>query len=260
MKKITLLIIGLFILSSCRPSMEQEIRVNVDLADQYFKKGLEQSGLEARESFFRSALAYEEAIGEGNLDNGYIYYNTGNSWFLAGEKGKAVYYFRKAEKKLPGNDIVQHNLQQARNAVLFNIQRKEINPIIKTLLFFHYDLGFNTKIYILLTLFSLLFSLASLMVFRKSQFIKNIIIFTVLLSFIVSASLVVDSFKGEEGVVITPIYGRKGDSKGYEKAFIEELSSGVEFEVKERRHGWLHIEIADGSLCWIPETAAIIIE
>jgi len=55
------------------------------------------------------------------------------------------------------------------------------------------------------------------------------------------------------------VVGRKGDSTTFEPTFKEPLHMGAEFKLVEERKGWLHIELADGRRCWIPESAAGII-
>ena len=62
------------------------------------------------------------------------------------------------------------------------------------------------------------------------------------------------------GVILEQeVMGRKGDSTTFEPTFKEPLHMGVEFNLVEERKGWLHIELADGRRCWIPESAAEII-
>ena len=61
--------------------------------------------------------------------------------------------------------------------------------------------------------------------------------------------------EGREGVVVVAeVFGRKGPSYRYRTAFNEPLHDGLEFEVMERREGWLEVELADQRRCWIPES------
>jgi uncharacterized protein YgiM (DUF1202 family) len=54
-----------------------------------------------------------------------------------------------------------------------------------------------------------------------------------------------------DGVVV-----RKGNGDGFEPAFAEPLSQGVEFRVLERRPGWVQIRLPDGKSGWIRELQA----
>jgi hypothetical protein len=49
-----------------------------------------------------------------------------------------------------------------------------------------------------------------------------------------------------DGVVV-----RKGNGDGFEPAFTEPLSQGVEFRVLEERPGWIQIRLPDGKSGWI---------
>jgi hypothetical protein len=59
------------------------------------------------------------------------------------------------------------------------------------------------------------------------------------------------------GVIISPAaVARQGDGPNYDESFKEPLHAGTEFEVTERRSGWLHIVLSDSSKGWIEEKAA----
>ena len=74
-----------------------------------------------------------------------------------------------------------------------------------------------------------------------------------LLSMIVES---VHSARNPEGVVTArEVIARKGDADTYQPSFTEPLHSGTEFVLLEERSGWLHIELEDGSNCWIPAHA-----
>jgi uncharacterized protein YgiM (DUF1202 family) len=49
-----------------------------------------------------------------------------------------------------------------------------------------------------------------------------------------------------DGVVV-----RKGNGDGFEPAFTQPLSQGVEFRVLEERPGWIQIRLPDGKSGWI---------
>lgn len=260
MKKISSLIIILFLLLSCQfEQSSDDIKKWLSEAEDLYKKGLTAEDSIGEEYFMRSAILYEKAIAKGHLNNGYILYNTGNSWFQSGNLGKAILYYRKAQKRLPGNAFIQKNLMEARRKLPSALVEKGKNIFARTLLFLHYDLNFRTR-FILLVLFSFsLFGSASVYLRRKKNYLKNTIIILSILSLLSVLSLTVDIFKEKEGVILKEVYGRKGDSEGYEKVFEQTLLPGIEFNLIEKREGWIYIKLKNGIPCWIPGGSASLI-
>ena len=262
-QKILLIISIVFLYSSC--STEKSIsHMDYPLlneSDNLFIEAFNKDEREKVEYFSRAAVLLEEAIQEYNLDNGYIYYNLANAWFLAGHTGKAILNYRKAEKRLPANNNVKNNLNVARGEVTDNIRQNNGNPLLRTLLFVHYDSSFKVK-FVSLILFILLLSASGIfLLFKKSKILKNAMYILTILSVFLIGSIIITASENPEGVIIVPeIVGRKGDSDGYESSFTSPLHEGVEFIKLSERTGWYHIEIADGRQCWIPEYSVQIID
>lgn len=257
MKKLAYLTFMIIILGSCGFSNgEEEISIELTEAEELYKSALESDEPERSEFFFRSAVLLQKAVDQNELNNGYIYYNIANSWMGSGDTGKAILNYRKALKRLPNNSLVKENLAQARASVPLLIVRDPINPLFRAIFFIHYDISFGGRVVILIILFFLLFGAASILLFYKKNYIRNMIYFFAVLSIIISISLIEEIQGNPEGVVLKEIEGRKGDSAGYEKSFTEPLSPGIEFELIDKRQGWIMIELMDNRTCWIPETAA----
>jgi len=59
------------------------------------------------------------------------------------------------------------------------------------------------------------------------------------------------------GVITTEkVVARQGDGRNYPESFKDPLHAGTEFDLLERRGGWLHIRLVDNSDAWIPDNAA----
>lgn len=256
MKKILLLFL-IPLLASCGvENSNPEVKNLLNQSDSLYKKALTSKEPDKTEFFYRAALMMEQAAEKGNLKNGYLDYNTGNAWLNAGETGKAILYFRKALKKLPGNSLVRNNLQRARESLEFTVTPRKINPLFKTLLFFHFDLSLTAKYIILIILLFLLAATLSLLLYWKKSLYKNGSIILAIISLLFIASIVFEKVAPPEGVVIERTTGRKGDSTGYDSSFKSDLPPGIEFKVLEKRTSWLYIELLDGRTCWIPEKTA----
>ncbi len=264
LKKTLVLFASVLFLFSCSKNNESELLEKYPLlyeAEKLSMEAFELLGNERNEYFRRSAAKLIEAEKVYNLNNGYIYYNIGNAWLSAGNIGKAIISYKKAEQRLPSNDNIRKNLAYARSIVKDDINYGDSSRLIKTLFFVHYDISFKYKTMIFIFFLFLTFGSASYILFRRNKVIKNLLILFTILSILMSISLIIELSKGKEGVITQKeIIARNGDSNGYESSFTSPLHEGVEFRLIESRHEWFQIQLADGRECWIPEYAAELIE
>jgi len=264
LKKIIFLFILLLVIFSCSENKSKNLDQQYPLlieAEQLTAKAYSLSGNEKKEYFSRSAVKLEEAVKKYNLNNGYIFYNIGNNWFSAGNLGKAIFYYRKAEKRLPSNNNIKNNLAFARSTVVDEINYSGSDRLLRTLFFIHYDISFKYKVIVMILFIFLSFGSASYLIFKKKRFVKNLLIVFSIFSILMISSIIVDLSKKQEGVItINEIIARNGDSNGYESSFASPLHEGVEFILISSRSGWFQIELIDGRRCWIPDLAADLID
>ncbi len=64
--------------------------------------------------FSQAAAAYDGLLRGGHLSPA-IYFNAGNAWFKAGQMGRAIYAYRRAEEMAPRDPDIRANLEIARN-------------------------------------------------------------------------------------------------------------------------------------------------
>lgn len=263
MKKLILLMSILFLILSCTRQTEGKSRQynRLEESEALFQKALTANEPERSELFFHSASILEEFINEEKIENGYIYYNAGNSWMNSGRIGKAILSYKKAAEILPNNKNIRNNLNYARSTVSYKIERGNNNPLIQTLFFIHYDLSFQNRFILLLCFIFIVFILASFLLFQKNKTLRNLLIIFSICSVLLTCSIVIDILAKTEGVITTEeVIARKGDSEGYEQSFTLPLTEGVEFRLLSKRNEWYFIKIADGRTCWIPEFSAELIE
>ena len=226
--------------------------------------------LETAHGMFRSATnaamyadaaeQFEYLVHEEGIRNGQLFYTLGNSWFMAGDVGRAVLSYRRAEQLLPNNADVRHNLTSALGLRADLIPEKEPHPLAAKLLGWH----LNTPTPLRGWLFAfcwLLFWGAWFWMGRTTKKEARIAVAaTGVLSAILLASLLAESVmerRAQPGVIIAKeVLARKGDGTMYAPAFLEPLHSGTGFQRLENRGTWWHIRLADGQTCWIPSGSA----
>ncbi|NOX96750.1 MAG: hypothetical protein GXO98_01540 [Nitrospirae bacterium] len=216
---------------------------------------------EAKTLYMQAILRFEKIVNEGNIRNGRLFYNIGNAYFRRGELGKAILYYKRAEKLIPADSNLRQNLKYARARRRDKIEEKTERRFLETLFFWHYDLSLKTKFLFFVIFFDTFWILAIITLFIKRNLpLKAGIYGTGLLAAALLFSLCLDfSFQQrlKEGVIISAeVVARKGDGESYQPSFKEPLHEGTEFILLEKRSGWQHIRLPDGRQCWIPERDA----
>ncbi len=226
--------------------------------------------LETAQTMFRAATneaMYAEAaqqfdylVAEEGIRNGHLFYTLGNCWFMAGDLGRAILNYRRAETFLPRHADVQYNLNAALALRTDLISEKERHPLVDKLLGWHFKGSTPLRGWV--------FSISWLALWgavlwaRRSTKKKAQVCMTSagLLSAVLLASLATEAImkrRTQPGVIIvSEVLARKGDGERYAPAFQEPLHSGTEFLQLETRKTWWNIRLADGQTCWIPATAA----
>ena len=218
---------------------------------------------EARTLYQSAVMRFERIVKDGGIENGKLYYNIGNAYFRMNDLGMAILNYLRAERLIPDDANLQHNLQYARSKRLDRIEEEQKTKVLKTLFFWHYDLSTGTRFIILTIMSACLWIGASLRLFYPKPFLSRIIFFAVVLSSLMAGSLAAEKVSIEKtlpGVIISPeLTARKGNSTAYEPAFEEPLHAGTEFTLVEERKNWLHIELNDSRRCWVPRNGASLV-
>jgi len=217
----------------------------------------------SRELYRKAALRFERIIREGEVRNGKLYYNVGNAYFRMGDLGRAILHYRRAERYRPHDPNLLQNLKYARTRRLDRIEEQQKTKVLKTLLFWHYDLSARTRS-VVLAVGSFLFWVGlSVRIFSRRWIPMWPLACLGLIVLLLLASLVFEGFfadRQREGVILAEeVLARKGDEETYQPSFKDPLHAGTEFRVLEDRNEWYQIELQDGRRCWIPHSAAEII-
>lgn len=210
--------------------------------------------------YAEAAKQYEYLVHEEGIRNGHLFYTLGNSWFMAGDAGRSILNYRRAEQYMPNDTNLRHNLTAALKLQADLIPTKKPHPLTANLLGWH----LNTSTTLRWRLFAGLWIMFWGAWFWMSRSTKKEARITVLLTGVFSgvllASLLTETVmkhRSFAGVIIAPeVLARKGDGTMYTPAFLEPLHSGTEFKQLENRNKWRHIQLADGQTCWIPEDTA----
>jgi tetratricopeptide (TPR) repeat protein len=215
---------------------------------------------QAKELYNKAVMRYERIVKEGNIKNGKLFYNIGNTYFRMGDIGRAILNYRRAQYFIPNDPNLYQNLAYARSRRFDKIEEKQQTKMLKTLLFWHYDLSSKIRSTIFIVCFGLLWLGASVRLFYKKTIHLWYLVCIGFVAFLFLSSLLFEitmENRNKVGVILVEeIIGRKGDSEAYQPSFKEPLHSGTEFNLVEKREKWIHIELNDGRRCWITSKVA----
>jgi tetratricopeptide (TPR) repeat protein len=212
----------------------------------------------------KAILGYEKIIREGHIQNPKLYCNLANAYLLKGDIGNAILNYRRAENLDKSDSGIQKNLGFARGRRIDKVEIKTEKRILQTLIFWHYNLSMRAKFIFACVCFGILCIGSTAMIWfgRRASFTVITSIAAVLLLCFVG-SLAVEGYSRSvnlSGVIVAPeVVAYQGDGQNYPPSFKAPLHAGTEFELIERRPGWFHIKLADGSDGWVSQNTAEII-
>ncbi len=206
------------------------------------------------------AMHYGHLVEEEGIRNGWLFYTIGNCWYMAGETGKAILNYRRAERFMPGNPDLRHNLDAALSLRADYIPEAERRGVAATLLGWHYGTPTTWRWRVFAPCWVLFWGLLVLSGRSRRKELRIGMFATGALSTALLVSLAAESHarrRADPGVVVArEVVARKGDGPMYAPSFGDPLHAGTEFQTLGVRGEWWHIRLADGSVCWIPASAA----
>ncbi|MHC5114028.1 MAG: hypothetical protein ACYTGP_06320 [Planctomycetota bacterium] len=216
----------------------------------------------ARESF-RAAAARFQQVADDGVVNGHLQYNLGNAWLQAGELGPAILHYRRAERLIPGDRGLVHNLAYARSLRRNRIAPSGERALADALLGWHRGTSLLGRYVGFVVVFAALWIGLLAHLFRPSAPLRWFIVAAALASLALGASVGADVIGGDDAgagvILVDDVVARKGNGDGFEPRFEEPLHQGVEFTVLERRPGWLRIELPDRKTGWVREDQAALV-
>lgn len=219
-------------------------------------------------AFQESAQKWQRVVDSG-ASNGALHFNLGNAHAQSGDVGRAIASYLRAERSMPGNPDLEQNLKQARSRVQHAFARGGGTLLVDSVARWWHVMPLGMREAVAWLSWTVFWAalLAWLLVPRlvtgtpaRDAARKLTLAGSLVLWFIFGGTLVADQVLSTVrplGVLVDPaVQLRKGNGDGFDPAFAETLSPGVEFGILEERPGWWRIELPDGRSGWIKDSQA----
>ena len=207
---------------------------------------------------FEAAAQKFENIALNGINNGKLYYNTGNAFLKAGNIGKAVLWYERAKKLIPSDADLKFNLDYTQEKLKDINESKSLN--FSDILFFWKNyFSSNMVMYAAITLSFIFFLYASVRIIKNKKVLTTagLTVFVLLLLSISTALFDYYQTQNTNMAIIIPdkISVRSGLSEDSTELFI--LHAGTKVKIDKEKNGFFRISFSKGKLGWVKNTDVI---
>ena len=233
-------------LSACSP--EKTSGTKMAEANQLYEAG----------QFSEAAVMYQALVDAG-VEDGALYYNLGNAYFKAGDLGRAILNYRRAQVLEPRNSDVDANLQLARDQTIDELPGESGTLIDSINRFLVERMTLNEAAIFTLVIWLSLCALtvAAILWSRGRRVLRYTIavIAVLLIAGLISVGILISEERGNDpAVIVAPsVEARSGPGEDYLTEF--SLHSGAEVDILEQRDNWARIVLPGNLQGWIPGEA-----
>ncbi|MDG2291654.1 MAG: hypothetical protein P8L37_03270 [Phycisphaerales bacterium] len=213
---------------------------------------------------FRSSAERFQLLANDGISNGALFYDLGNAWYQAGDLGRAIASYLRAQRLMPDDPRLEANLNWTRSLVRPQIATDDHEALVRRLAFWHDGWSLRTRLTLFATAWLVLWAALLIRVLRRYPGWNYVSGAGAAVAVLIGGSILMDvavTNTRTTGVLVgEDIVVRKGNAESFQPQFEEPMHQGVEFKVLEERPDWLHIEFNNGSSGWIPASDAEIVK
>jgi tetratricopeptide (TPR) repeat protein len=182
-----------------------------------------------------------------------ILFNLGNTYYRLGELGKAIVYYRKAQKFRPRDIEIENNLSIVKKALIDRVKQKE-ETVLRKLVSFIFNFSLNEYIVVGMVVWIMLNVLLVLLYIKnRGEIFRNVFWVVLMIAVFYSILLILkvrQEFLIIKGVVITKkVDIKSGPSKSMQSLFF--VHEGTEFILIKKVNSWAKIKLANGFIGWM---------
>ena len=172
---------------------------------------------------YRSAAQRFHSIVASGIASGRLEYNLGNCYLKAGDVGRAILHYRRAQRLIPGNEHLANNLEEARSRRLTTIHSTRRSLFFRSVFFWHYQTSASARVHTALVLYLLVWALLIVRNFVPRRAVTLLTLACAILAGCAATSVAAARWSDRnapEGVVTTmDVMVYKGPGTEYQRQF-----------------------------------------
>jgi hypothetical protein len=250
-------------LAGLSPQQQHEVFQEAQQAYDRGVAALLSDPIQARQEFANAAARFQLIADAGGV-SGRLLYNFGNAHLQAGDVGRAILNYRRAERLLPGDSRLQHNLHHARSMCRSQIESTARQDLMRVVFSWHerWPLALRFSAFAAVNGGLWLTLIGTLL--RPTGAVRWIAVCLAIgwlgLGGSIAAEMIGYGTRVAGVLLSDDVIVRKGNGAGYQPKFDQPLHAGVEFEVLERRGEWLNVRLTNGEEGWIESQGAALVD
>ena len=194
---------------------------------------------------YEAAARGFEAMLEQGYENGYVLYDLGNAWFRAGELGRAIAAYRRAQRYLPTDANLEVHLRRALDARERPLSPPADRTVLDYVLFWRGRISCSAEFAWAFGLGLVALGAAVARLLLGSPGLRAVAALGAVASLLLALSGWLDSralTSRSQGVVVLPeVTLRTGPGETFDARYEQGLGEGAELVVRERRDGWFEV-------------------
>jgi tetratricopeptide (TPR) repeat protein len=232
-------------------------------ADASYLRGEQGITIAQKEENFNHALTlYMKSLGRfGDLGQGKLYYNIGNTFFQLGQYPFAVYYYYQAINLMPRNEQVKANLRQA--LAQLGVEVKAKKTLFDQPPFNQFTMSIPEKVQLFSFLFLILAFLVSIYVWVRPRWLPTVAILFSLLPAVLFFNLIYAIyFTPIEGIIVESTLLYRASGENYPPVSSMPVLAGNKLKVValEKEGHWLKVISPNGQPGFVPARSMRLID
>lgn len=222
--------------------------VNASDTARQFLKGVERY----HQKDYTGAAAIFTQLAKSGVANGKLFYNLGNAWFKAGDVGRAILWYERAQKYIPRDPDLAFNLNYARSFVTDEGGVIE-SPVYRVLFFWNHMFSRGAIVWAAVACNGVFWLLYIVQRFRRYRWLRITAAVCVLFMIVLLPTAIynyyTDAYK-KMGIVLPPETAvRSGLSEQATVLFT--LHAGTRVRIQGEKAQYYRIRFSDDKIGWV---------